>query len=483
MYFKIKNTVLFRRYEEFGYITDNSLFGYRPLNDTTLLPGEEYVSESGAVMLDVLNKTPQHIDNLIQVLLKIFEGVEYEELKQDTLEFYMMFVDAGFLDYGKTVDECIQFGFQSQKNNEITMLSESPVAIENCDRINFHQSDFLRSLHIEIASECNERCVHCYIPHEYKTTMIDSDLCFRILEEGRALNILNATLSGGEPLLHRDIIGILSKCRELDLSVNLLSNLTLLTEDIVLEMEKNPLLCVQTSLYSMNPEVHDSITKVKGSFEKTMKGIVRMQAAGIPLQISCPIMQQNKDSFIEVVHWCQSQNIAIAIDYSIFASYDHSNCNLVHRLNIEDVCDAFDKMATKEYIQALLDAAAEKERATATEPICSICRYYLCITAEGEVFPCVGWQSKKLGNLFQQSLSEIWKSSPEIHALRSVKRDQFPACIECEDRGYCTVCMMSNSNENSNGDAFSVNPFHCEVAATIHDKVISYSSILNDSEE
>ena len=71
---------------------------------------------------------------------------------------------------------------------------------------------------------------------------MDSDLFYRIIEEGRQMNIIHVTLSGGEPLLHKDIIDFLIKCRELDLSVNVLSNLTLLTDEMVDEMKKNALL-------------------------------------------------------------------------------------------------------------------------------------------------------------------------------------------------------------------------------------------------
>lgn len=52
------------------------------------------------------------------------------------------------------------------------------------------------------------------------------------------MNIIHVTLSGGEPLLHKDIIGFLRKCREFDLSVNVLSNLTLLNDKIISEMKK-----------------------------------------------------------------------------------------------------------------------------------------------------------------------------------------------------------------------------------------------------
>lgn len=473
MYYRINNNIMFRQYEEYGLITDNSMFGYRIPGDDYLYPGEEFVSESGAVMLNLLSKTPQHIDDIVKQLLSIFVGVETDELKRDTAEFFDMFVEAGFLSKGESFEEC-----NSTANTNIDTVENAKASItsisSDCSKNFLNQNDLLRSLHIEIANECNERCVHCYIPHEYKTKSIDSALFYRTIEEGRDMNIINVTLSGGEPLLHKDIIGFLKRCRELDLSVNVLTNLTLLSNDIIEEMKKNPLLCVQTSIYSMNASIHDSITKVKGSLEKTKCNLLKLKHAGIPLQISCPVMKHNKDTFNDVIAFGEENGISVAVDYVIFASYDHSNCNLVNRLSLEEIGHAFDKQATEEYVDYMRIQANEKEALTAQDPICSICRYYICISAEGNVFPCIGWQSNVIGNLNQESLQEIWETSDDIKKLRQITRKEFPQCVSCEDRGYCNVCMMSNSNENSDADAFKINEYHCDVAALLHNKVKSY---------
>ena len=71
-------------------------------------------------------------------------------------------------------------------------------------------------------------------------------------------------------------------------------------------------------------------------------------------------------------------------------------------------------------------------------------------------------------------MKEIWENSGKIRDLRNITRNNFPQCVNCEDRGYCTVCMMSNSNENSNGDAFCINDFHCNVSAMLHKKVDAF---------
>ena len=183
----------------------------------------------------------------------------------------------------------------------------------------------------------------------------------------------------------------------------------------------------------MDPAVHDSITKVKGSFEKTKNGVLKLFNAGIPLQISCPIMKQNKDTFADVINWGKEHNIAVAIDYVIFASYDHTNCNLVNRLSLEEVSKAVDKQLSDDYVTTLCEIAKEKCELTGADPVCSICRYYFCVSAKGDIYPCIGWQNNKIGNLNRQSLKEIWEQSKEIQRLRQIKLNSFPKCVNCND--------------------------------------------------
>lgn len=473
MFYKIRNDILFRRYDGHGYIADNSEFGYRFLSDSASSGREEYVSESGSFMLAALGKTPRNIDEVVDDLMQVFVGVDRGVLREDVIEFFQMLVERGLLSVGETLEDCVDQPWSVSTIGE-DGAREAIVPTENCAGDRIGPDDFLRSIHIEIASACNERCVHCYIPHQYKTDAIDPELLYRILDEARGLNVVHITLSGGEPLLHDDLIGFLSRCRELDLSVNVLSNLTLLTDDILSEMRRNPLLSVQTSLYSMDAAVHDAITRQAGSFEKTRDGLLRVIAAGIPAQISCPIMRQNKDSFIDVVSWGREHDIAVAIEPVIFASYDHSGANLENRISLNDLEGVLEKEFSQGYASVLSDSAEEKESVAASDPVCSICRYSLCVAVNGDVYPCVGWQTNVLGNLAQQSLRDIWVGSEKLHRLRKVKRGDFPECVACDDRGYCTVCMMCNSNESPDGDPFAINDFHCKAAAMTHRKVIEF---------
>jgi uncharacterized radical SAM superfamily Fe-S cluster-containing enzyme len=300
MFFKQKSNVIFRNYESFGYITDNRNFGYKLTNNNENYIGDKILSETGAVFFSVLDRKPQILDELAKEINKQFIDVDISTIKNDAREFYCMLEQDGFIVSGKTLQECeekdVRFSYKILKP-DIIKTDFSPTIIHSeKDTQDFFEEYFkgkpqLTNLHVEITSKCNERCLHCYIPHENKMNHIDPDLFYNILKQCKDMRLLHLTLSGGEPMLHKNFCAFLKKCREYNFSINVLSNLTLLEDKIIEEMKANPLLGVQVSLYSMIPNIHDEITQMKGSFEKTKNAILRLIDNDIPLQISCPIMK------------------------------------------------------------------------------------------------------------------------------------------------------------------------------------------------
>ena len=99
----------------------------------------------------------------------------------------------------------------------------------------------------------------------------------------------------------------------------------------------------------------------------------------------------------------------------------------------------------------------------AKQPLCSVGINDFCITSNGDVYPCSGWQAMICGNVYKQSLKDIWDYSPQFAELRKITQGSFPKCLTCEARDYCHICLVQNYNE-SNGDMFKINPYYCEVA-------------------
>jgi len=475
MFFKLKSNVIFRNYVSFGYITDNRNFGYRQTSHHENFIGDKILSESGAVFLSALEKLPLSIEDIAKKINVKFEDVDYSIIKNDAIEFFYMLENDGFVVSGNTMQDCFD---KDTKFSYKTIEPEMVEGIQSMTELHMQKStqDFfdefnngkphLTNLHIEITSKCNERCLHCYIPHDYKESSIKPELFYNILEQSKNMNLLHLTISGGEPMLHKDFCNFLKKCKEYDFSVNVLSNLTALNAEILAEMRAYPLLGVQVSLYSMKPEIHDEITQSIGSFEKTKIGILKLVENDIPLQISCPILQQNKNSYPEVIQWAKKLKINVGDDFGIIARYNHTTQNLKFRLSLDEIYELIKKKKKTDpkYFEQLEKTAEKKRNISPSDYICSVCSSSICITECGNVYPCAGWQDYLIGNLKTTSLKDIWENSDRVNYLRGLRNQDFPKCVNCPDKEFCTMCMVRNANEDPLGNPFTVNEYFCRIA-------------------
>ncbi|MFC0227619.1 radical SAM protein [Serratia aquatilis] len=466
MYYKLKSNVLFRNYGDYGYITDDR--NYRYIKDEVV--GERIVSESGAAFLSTLNKKPKSVLDILTKIHEKYQDVSIEIIKSDVEEFFSELVCDGFLCKGETVTECNSndYFFSYKKSGSKVKSDKNKDNIDNTTDFfedNEEKVNRLTSVHIEITSKCNERCIHCYIPHEKKIKTLDTKHIYSLLKQCKDMNVLHITLSGGEPMLHKDFCDILKQCREYDFAVSVLTNLTLLTDEVVAEMKQNGLLGVQVSLYSTDPVIHDSITKMTGSFKKTKSSILKLVENDIPLQISCPLMKQNKDCYHDVIEWAKKYGVTASDDYALIAEYDHSNQNTCNRLSLNEVSTVLkDKASSDEsYLDKLKGELINRSHIDPEDPVCSVCSVSVCIAENGNVYPCAGWQDCVLGNILETSLNDIWHFSRKINSLRKLKKKDFPECMQCDLKGICSMCMVRNANEDFNGNYLNINKYFCNI--------------------
>ena len=159
----------------------------------------------------------------------------------------------------------------------------------------------------------------------------------------------------------------------------------------------------------MNAKKHDFITTVKGSFEKTKAAIEKLHNADIPVQISCPIMKANKDVYDEVMKYAQSLRMKAQTDYIMMAQADLDTSNLANRISIEetekvirDIMENDVDYQTETLAQEALSSISEEE--FAEMPLCGAGLNDLCVTVNGDIYPCAGWQGFVVGNVFRESL-------------------------------------------------------------------------------
>jgi radical SAM protein with 4Fe4S-binding SPASM domain len=464
-----------RIYDNIGYITNQSVFN------------DQIADESGAAFLRALSREPQSLESLIEKIATEFIDADLELIKEYAIEFYNNLETDGFIISGETEEELKEkdkknrfsynaFEPKTIKNNFNPVIKRAAVDTYELLENKFRNKPHLFSFQIELTSRCNERCVHCYIPHENKVADIKPELFYDVLDQCKEMGVLSISLSGGEALMHPHFCEFLRKAKDYDFSINILSNLTLLNDEIINEMKENRLSSVQVSLYSMDPREHDSITQVPGSFEKTLEAMLKLIKNDIPLQISCPTMKQNKNSFVKVLKWANEHKIRAITDYIMMARYDHTKDNLDNRLDLQEVSEVINDIIEndKDY-QMELQAPDFVQSTTVNrveEAPCGVAHTSLCMVADGSVYPCPGWQDYVVGNVNKNPLNEIWENSERIQFLRSIRKKDFSKCIDCKDFNFCNMCMVRNFNENR--DIFSINEHFCKVAELNHKIVVAW---------
>lgn len=182
-------------------------------------------------------------------------------------------------------------------------------------------------------------------------------------------------------------------------------------------------------------------------------------------------MKANRHGYDKVLDYARSLKIKAQTDYIMMAQANLDTANLANRISIEETEELLRDIIEhdQQYRDSTLkqrpiseEMAFDLERWKA-QPVCGVGYDNCCITANGDVYPCAGWQDMVLGNVYKQPLREIWENSAKIKELRKITQASFPQCLECEARDYCARCLVRNYNE-SGGDMMKVNEHFCKVA-------------------
>lgn len=473
MFYCQKKDTYIRIYEEIGLINSIGITEARVFDC------------AGAVFLKALSKTPKSIEELADEILCAFVDVDRATIINDATEFYDSLVEEKLLTKGNTYEETIKnnVGFEysevlpSKQVLEIQSVVKKEVNEGIPDTQDFLEEYYkkyphITSFQIEITSKCNERCIHCYIPHDLKLYDIEPKLYYDVLDQCSKIGVSAITLSGGEPMTNRHFVEYLRAAKEHDFYVTVLSNLTLLNDEIINALTEGNTSSVQVSLYSMKSEVHDYITQLPGSFEKTKANILKLLEHNVPVHVSCPTMKANKDDYMDVMKWCHEHKIRSQTDYIMMAKFNRETDNLANRLSVEEAANVIKQISIEdqEYINRILENDFETKCSSLQNnpdrKICGIGVDTACMVANGNVYPCPGWQEMVLGNLYKNSLDDIWKNSEKLKWIRALRFKDLGngKCVKCKDAAFCAPCLVRNANETKDGNPLKINEHFCAVA-------------------
>src|SRR5712675_1381219 len=149
------------------------------------------------------------------------------------------------------------------------------------------------SVQLDLTYRRNEQCVHCYLDHEDHGEMTTVEIK-HLLKEMAEAGVFILTLSGGEIFLRKDFFEILEQARALTFCIKLKTNAVLIREAQAARLRELGVESIQVSIYSHRPEVHDAITKIPGSLQRSLKAIRFLRSQGLKVVIANVLMTDRK---------------------------------------------------------------------------------------------------------------------------------------------------------------------------------------------
>lgn len=155
-----------------------------------------------------------------------------------------------------------------------------------------------RTITVELTHRCHRRCAFCYIPDLGRVDSIAPDELSADALALAAGKLVQATgckqlqLSGGEPLLRRDLLEVIDALKSTGASVSIITDGAQLDEPMARELAERKVGPVQPTLLAGSAALHDSL-RGAGGFLATTRAVAAASAAGIPVVVCMVITRAN----------------------------------------------------------------------------------------------------------------------------------------------------------------------------------------------
>jgi radical SAM protein with 4Fe4S-binding SPASM domain len=327
----------------------------------------------------------------------------------------------------------------------------------------FEKSVALRvplSVHIDLTMRCNERCIHCYRVIERRPELTTDELK-ALLEDVARAGTLYLTFSGGEVFLRADLFELIEHARRLHFDVRLKSNALLITPEKAGRLRRLGVRQVDISIYSVEPAVHDWVTKVPGSLERSLEGAALLRDAGITVKLNCPLMKQNVGQYKAIRALAERLGLLSGFDPMITAKNDGDTSPVALRITRKDLMQVLQDPAMNPDLGKPAPRVDTPGRSDLDEVPCGASHNACYVSAYGDVMPCVAMPIA-CGNVRDEPFAQIWHRSPEMLRVRSIRIRDLHTCSSCAASRFCTRCPGQALVET--GDLYGPSPANCEHA-------------------
>jgi MoaA/NifB/PqqE/SkfB family radical SAM enzyme len=304
----------------------------------------------------------------------------------------------------------------------------------------------LFSVLVELTYRCNLDCFFCYNDLALRGQPLSFEQYCDFFGDLRELEVLNLTLSGGEPLAHPDFLRLGARARELGFVVRIKSNGHALRGTMARRVrdEIDPFL-IEISLHGATAAVHDRQTREPGSFDRLLQNLGELRRLGLRIKLNSTLTAWNEHEVEATMALADRLELPLQIDPEVTPRDDGSREPLSISPSREGVLWLFELLAkraaaaqaapaedslagdtgagtggggTRVPVQAMRQADDGLVPAAAGKH-CGAGSAGIAVDPYGNVYPCVQWR-RPVGNLHEQSIRDIWAGSAALADVRAL---------------------------------------------------------------
>ncbi len=303
---------------------------------------------------------------------------------------------------------------------------------------------------LEITQSCNLRCKHCYnfdrrgeesqLPQKFMKTSFAKDTLSQLAE----LGALSLNITGGEPLLHPDLIEIVTFAKKNNFHIRVKTNGLLLTLGLAKSLFKAGVREIDISLYGTNEEEYLDFCG-KGGFEKTIAAIKNAMIENLKVNVSLILHRKNYKKLGQMIKICDELGVFYNVSDEITDRHDKTETKSTLGLSEQN----YTELLNGPHAYFFSHENPEKNL------FCGCAKTVIGINVHGHVFPCIG-APIFCGDLHQESLKKIWHDSKEMNKIRNLTSQDLKDCSNCEVIEHCS--RSSGSALLNTGDYTACDP-------------------------
>ncbi|MBC7086305.1 MAG: heme b synthase [Methanomethylovorans sp.] len=313
----------------------------------------------------------------------------------------------------------------------------------------------------ELTAGCNLSCKHCrgastsQIPEGELNTQEAKNFIDEIIQMGNPILIL----SGGEPLVRKDVFEIAHYGTQKGLRIVLATNGTLITEKTAEKLLEAGIKRVSVSLDGASANSHDNFRGVPGAFNNSMKGIETLKNSGIEFQINTTVTKQNVDEIPHILKMAEdigakALHIFLLVPTGRGKELENEE---ISPFEYERVLNWFFEQQKVTPIQLKATCAPHyfrimRQRVKREGGEISVKTHgyeamtkgclggtgFCFVSSTGDVYPC-GYLPVLAGNIRKLPFRDIWADAPVFKDLRDTSRLK-GKCGVCEFKNVCSGC-------------------------------------------